>query len=54
MQILLEKKEILIILDYVNEIILNFNDIASDESFYNCVDKEIEFKLEDFLVLKKN
>lgn len=53
MQIFLEKKEILIVLDYVNEIILNFEDIALDESFYNSVDKKIEFKLEDFLKLKK-
>lgn len=53
MQIFLEEKEILIILDYVNEIILNFEDIAPDESFYNSVDKKIEFKLEDFLKLKK-
>lgn len=52
MQVFLEEKEILIILDYVDEIILNFKDIASGESFYNSGDKKIEFKLNDFLVLK--
>jgi hypothetical protein len=52
MQVFLEEKEIIIILDYVEEIILNFKDIALDESFYNSVDKKIEFKLKDFLDLK--
>lgn len=52
MQFFLEEKEILIILDYVNEIILNFEDIAPDESFYNSVDKKIQFELKDFLKLK--
>lgn len=52
MQAFLGEKEIFIILDYVNEIILNFKDIAPDESFYNSVDKKIEFKLNDFLTLK--
>lgn len=52
MQVFLEEKEIIIILDYVEEIILNFKDIGLDESFYNSVDKKIEFKLKDFLDLK--
>lgn len=53
MQVFLEEREINIILDYVEEIILNFKDIASDEHFYNSVDKKIEFKLEDFLILRE-
>lgn len=52
MQVFLDKKEILIILDYVEEIILNFDDIEPNECFYNSVDKKIEFKLKDFLILK--
>lgn len=53
MQVFLEEREINIILDYVEEIILNFKDISSDEHFYNSVDKKIEFKLEDFLILRE-
>lgn len=52
MHVYLERKEILIILDYVNEIISNFKDIAPGESFYNSVEKKIEFKLNDFINLK--
>lgn len=52
MKVYLEKKEIIIILDYINEIILNFKDIAPDESFYNSTAKKIKFERKDFINLK--